>query len=193
MHIIHLCVIYTSNYGISILNWLLKWWCFNTYIHILTLRLCRCDISVKVDTLLSDISKCLRCTLEPRFSIAYKIINQRFTIGQKSFEIGLVWFTMFNATFNNISAILWRSVLLVEETGVPGKYHRSVTSHFWNWKHMIWKYITENPLFFLLLNGNTYFDVNRRNDKSHLTENTCTFSLKFYNFDLAIQSSHYIS
>jgi hypothetical protein len=28
----------------------------------------------------------------------------------------------FNATFNNISAISWRSVLLVEETGVPGEY-----------------------------------------------------------------------
>ena len=27
----------------------------------------------------------------------------------------------FNATFNNISAILWRSVLLVEETRVPLK------------------------------------------------------------------------
>jgi len=27
---------------------------------------------------------------------------------------------MFNATFNNISVISWRSVLLVEETGVPG-------------------------------------------------------------------------
>jgi hypothetical protein len=26
-----------------------------------------------------------------------------------------------NATFNNISVILWRSVLLVEETGVPGE------------------------------------------------------------------------
>ena len=26
-----------------------------------------------------------------------------------------------NATFNNISAISWRSVLLVEETGVPEK------------------------------------------------------------------------
>jgi hypothetical protein len=26
-----------------------------------------------------------------------------------------------NATFNNISVISWRSVLLVEETGVPGK------------------------------------------------------------------------
>jgi len=27
---------------------------------------------------------------------------------------------VFNATFNNISVILWRSVLLVEETEVPG-------------------------------------------------------------------------
>ena len=32
---------------------------------------------------------------------------------------------MFKATFNNTSLILWRSVLLVEETGVPGgrKHH----------------------------------------------------------------------
>ena len=30
-------------------------------------------------------------------------------------------FMVFNATFNNISVILWWSVLLVEETGVPGK------------------------------------------------------------------------
>ena len=28
---------------------------------------------------------------------------------------------MFNATFNNISVIMWRPVLLVEETGVPGE------------------------------------------------------------------------
>ena len=28
---------------------------------------------------------------------------------------------VFNATFNNISAISWRSVLLVGETGVPGE------------------------------------------------------------------------
>ncbi len=35
----------------------------------------------------------------------------------------------FNATINNISAILWQSVILVEETGVPGKNHRPVTSH----------------------------------------------------------------
>ena len=31
---------------------------------------------------------------------------------------------VFNATFNNISAILWRSVLLVEETRVPGENHK---------------------------------------------------------------------
>ena len=33
---------------------------------------------------------------------------------------------VFNATFNNISAISWRSVLLVKETGVPGENHRLV-------------------------------------------------------------------
>jgi hypothetical protein len=36
-------------------------------------------------------------------------------------RFGLVWFMMFNATFNSISVISWLSVLLVEETGVPGK------------------------------------------------------------------------
>jgi hypothetical protein len=32
---------------------------------------------------------------------------------------------VFDATFNNISAILWQSVISVEETGVPGEklYH----------------------------------------------------------------------
>ena len=36
---------------------------------------------------------------------------------------------MFNATFNNISVISWRSVLLVEETRVPGENHRPAASH----------------------------------------------------------------
>ena len=31
---------------------------------------------------------------------------------------------VFNATFNIISVISWRSVLLVEETGVHGEKHR---------------------------------------------------------------------
>jgi hypothetical protein len=38
-------------------------------------------------------------------------------------------FMVFNATFNNISAIWWLSVLLVEETSVLGENHRPVASH----------------------------------------------------------------
>jgi hypothetical protein len=38
-------------------------------------------------------------------------------------------FMVLNATFNNISVISWRSVLLVEETGVAGENHRPVASH----------------------------------------------------------------
>ena len=34
-----------------------------------------------------------------------------------------------NATFNNISAISWRSVLLVEDTGIPEKNHRPAANH----------------------------------------------------------------
>jgi hypothetical protein len=33
---------------------------------------------------------------------------------------------VFDATFNNISAISWRPVLLVEETGVAGENHQPV-------------------------------------------------------------------
>jgi len=33
---------------------------------------------------------------------------------------------MFNATFNNISVISWRSVSSVDETEVPGEYHLPV-------------------------------------------------------------------
>ena len=36
---------------------------------------------------------------------------------------------LFNATFNNISAISWRSVLLVDENGGPGENHRPVANH----------------------------------------------------------------
>ena len=35
----------------------------------------------------------------------------------------------FNAIFNNISVILWQSVLFLEETGVPGENHRPAASH----------------------------------------------------------------
>jgi hypothetical protein len=40
-----------------------------------------------------------------------------------------------NAVFNNISVISWRSVLLVEETGVPRENHWSVASHWQTLSH----------------------------------------------------------
>jgi hypothetical protein len=40
-----------------------------------------------------------------------------------------VCLVVFNATFNNISVISWRSVLLVEETGGPEENHRIVVNH----------------------------------------------------------------
>ena len=47
----------------------------------------------------------------------------------KGVSFGLALFMVFNATFNDISVISCRSVLLEEETGVPGENHRPVPSH----------------------------------------------------------------
>jgi hypothetical protein len=47
--------------------------------------------------------------------------------GQTDSSITIDWlidFWCFNATFNNISAISWRPVLVVEEARVPGENHR---------------------------------------------------------------------
>jgi hypothetical protein len=61
-------------------------------------------------------------------------LQEIFGLGQfmKNLSIemgGLVWFIVFDATFNNISVVLWQSDLLVEETGVPGENQRPVASH----------------------------------------------------------------
>ena len=45
-----------------------------------------------------------------------------------SFSGDRVRVMMFNATFKNISAISWWSVLFVEETGVPGEHHAPAAS-----------------------------------------------------------------
>jgi len=53
---------------------------------------------------------------------------------------------VFNATFNNISAISWRSVLLVGETRVLWENHGSVASHWQTWSHNVdkWDLFTGN-------------------------------------------------
>jgi hypothetical protein len=40
-----------------------------------------------------------------------------------------VRFMVLSATFKSISVILWRSVLLVQESGEPGENHRPAASH----------------------------------------------------------------
>ena len=47
---------------------------------------------------------------------------------QKKDTTNIISIMVFNATFNNISAKSWRSVLLVEETNVPRENLRSATS-----------------------------------------------------------------
>ena len=64
----------------------------------------------------------LWCTLF-MYSTTSNIFMLRILVSGKKI-VHIVWyyfvgFMVFNATFNNISAILWLSVLLVEETGVP--------------------------------------------------------------------------
>jgi hypothetical protein len=48
-----------------------------------------------------------------------------------------IWFMVFNATFNNISVISWWSVLLVEETRVPGENHLPAASHWQTLSHNV--------------------------------------------------------
>jgi hypothetical protein len=44
---------------------------------------------------------------------------------------------VFNATYNSISAISWQSVLLVEETGVPGENHQPIANHWQTLSHNV--------------------------------------------------------
>ena len=67
---------------------------------------------------------------------------------QSQENVGLVDFMVFNATLNNISAISWRSILLVEETGGPGENHWPVASH--------WQTLSHNVVHLALIEIRTY-------------------------------------
>jgi len=49
----------------------------------------------------------------------------------------LVWFTVINATFNNISVILLRSVLFVEETRLHWENYWPAASHWQTLSHNV--------------------------------------------------------
>jgi hypothetical protein len=71
-----------------------------------------------IDKSMTDIEQHLRCST--------KIVHV-FTEVQLRVTVRVM---VFNATFNNMSVISWRSLLLVEETGVPGENHRPAASQW---------------------------------------------------------------
>jgi len=84
-----------------------------------------------VDSL--DIQKCLHTGRYLYKHITYLIKRTKIPHYQSITLIEKVFFRfgvmVFNATFNNISATPWRSVLLMEETGGPGENPRPAASH----------------------------------------------------------------
>jgi len=69
---------------------------------------------------------------------------------------------LFNATFNNISVISWRSVFLVGETGVPGENHRHVASHWQTLSHNVYR-------VHLSMNGVRTLNFSGEGSYTHLT------------------------
>jgi hypothetical protein len=68
-----------------------------------------------------------KTTLKSRKLLSFKEENYSYRSTEVNRSV-LVWFMVFNVTFNIISVISWQSVLLVEETRGPGENHRPVTS-----------------------------------------------------------------
>ena len=54
---------------------------------------------------------------------------------------------VFKATLNNISVILWQSVLLVEETVEPGENHQPVANH---WQTLFYALIINQIILFMI-------------------------------------------
>ena len=77
------------------------------------------------------------CALYNKMYYFHCLTNEtwRWTLHVLSYVF--VCFMVFNATFNNISGISWRSVLLVKETGGPGENHLPVTSHWQTLSHNV--------------------------------------------------------
>jgi hypothetical protein len=93
-----------------------------------------------------------KMSVEDKLNYRLEIIHFKQTDGRKNWQLyaptqnisGSIimrysWrfrfrFIVLNATFNNISAILWQSVLLVEESGGPGEKHRERPGKSWRLK-----------------------------------------------------------
>ena len=80
------------------------------------------------------------------WEIFYKLFFPETTLCKGLFKehsrqvcVPMVRIMLFNATFNNMSVISWWSMLLVEETGVPGENHQPAASNRQTLSHhVIW-------------------------------------------------------
>ena len=100
-----------------------------------------------------DLMSYMRCSMT--ISMVSQIINQKFVLiaTQQKWNFSTIFnyydinnylqyclfvcLMVFNATFNNISGILWRSILLVKETVGPGENHWPVASHWQTLSHNV--------------------------------------------------------
>jgi hypothetical protein len=91
------------------------------------------------------------------------MINDRcqyINLCNSSVFIILVGLMMSNATFNIISVIPWRSVLLAEETGEPGENHRPAASHWQTLSHNVVRYLSYCNRSLFLHHYSTTYDEN---------------------------------
>jgi hypothetical protein len=61
-----------------------------------------------------------------------------------------VWFMVFNASFNNISVIWWRPVLLVEETRENHRPHNNKLLLYFYYVVNVYLCLEKNIFFFLI-------------------------------------------
>ena len=74
------------------------------------------------------------------FHVIWCLIVSRLSYTYSNLVLCLLkfaWFMVFNTPFNNISVIWWKTVLLLEETGVPRENHHPVASHWRTLSHNV--------------------------------------------------------
>ena len=86
-----------------------------------------------LDSFLIDLRFVFVCMIPPAGHKPMAIPNKHLLI-RVCFSAGSIIMMefgvmMFNATYNNMSVVSWRSVLLVEEAGISGENYRITASH----------------------------------------------------------------
>ena len=102
---------------------------------------CKGWIKREADCILSS----QKCTNQSDDSLRYPSVYSCHSLKKGNDWFG---FMVFNATVYNISVILWRSVLLVEETWGPRENHRPIASH--------WQTVSHNVVHLALIGIQTH-------------------------------------